>query len=53
MTPLRSYLWPGVPLALGSATLFGASAPLSKIRHEPMLHKHPDYPDLRHRHGHR
>lgn len=27
----RSYLWPGVPLALGSAVLFGASAPLSKI----------------------
>lgn len=27
----RSYLWPGVPLAVGSAVLFGASAPLSKI----------------------
>lgn len=27
----RSTLWPGVPLALGSAVLFGASAPLSKL----------------------
>lgn len=27
----RSHLWPGVPLALGSAVLFGASAPLSKL----------------------
>jgi drug/metabolite transporter (DMT)-like permease len=27
----RSQLWPGVPLALGSAVLFGASTPLSKI----------------------
>lgn len=27
----RSYLWPGVPLALGSAVLFGAAAPLSKL----------------------
>ena len=27
----RSYLWPGVPLAIGSAVLFGASAPLSKV----------------------
>jgi drug/metabolite transporter (DMT)-like permease len=26
-----SRLWPGVPLALGSALLFGASAPLSKM----------------------
>src|SRR5215470_3921703 len=26
-----SGLWPGVPLALGSAALFGASAPLSKL----------------------
>lgn len=26
----RSYLWPGVPLALGSAALFGAAPPLSK-----------------------
>lgn len=26
-----SLLWPGVPLALGSAVLFGASAPLSKL----------------------
>ena len=25
-----SYLWPGVPLALGSAALFGASTPLAK-----------------------
>ncbi|MBL8595627.1 MAG: EamA family transporter [Devosia sp.] len=27
----NSYLWPGVPLALASALLFGASAPLSKL----------------------
>ncbi len=27
----HSHLWPGVPLALGSAVLFGASAPFSKI----------------------
>ncbi len=27
----HSQLWPGVPLALGSAILFGASAPLSKL----------------------
>lgn len=27
----RSHLWPGVPLALGAAILFGASAPLSKL----------------------
>jgi drug/metabolite transporter (DMT)-like permease len=27
---LRAQVWPGVPLALGSAVLFGASAPLSK-----------------------
>lgn len=27
----NSHLWPGVPLALGSAILFGASAPLSKL----------------------
>ena len=26
-----SYLWPGAPLALGSAFLFGATAPLSKL----------------------
>ena len=26
-----SHLWPGVPLALGSAVLFGAAAPLSKL----------------------
>lgn len=25
------HLWPGVPLALGSALLFGATAPASKI----------------------
>jgi drug/metabolite transporter (DMT)-like permease len=31
MTIARSNLWPGVPLALGSAVLFGASAPLSKV----------------------
>jgi drug/metabolite transporter (DMT)-like permease len=28
---LPSHLWPGVPLAIGSAVLFGASAPLSKL----------------------
>lgn len=27
----RSHLWPGVPLAVGSAVLFGAAAPLSKL----------------------
>jgi drug/metabolite transporter (DMT)-like permease len=27
----HTHLWPGVPLALGSAVLFGASAPLSKM----------------------
>jgi drug/metabolite transporter (DMT)-like permease len=27
----RSQLWPGVPLALGSAVLFGASTPFSKL----------------------
>lgn len=31
MTDNHSHLWPGVPLALGSAILFGASAPLSKL----------------------
>ncbi|MDP1731983.1 MAG: DMT family transporter [Devosia sp.] len=30
-TSATSHLWPGVPLALGSAVLFGASAPLSKL----------------------
>ncbi len=30
-TTHRSHLWPGVPLALGSAILFGASAPFSKL----------------------
>lgn len=30
-TNIHSHLWPGVPLALGSAVLFGASAPLSKM----------------------
>jgi drug/metabolite transporter (DMT)-like permease len=30
-TPVHSHLWPGVPLALGSAVLFGASAPVSKL----------------------
>jgi drug/metabolite transporter (DMT)-like permease len=30
MTSHHSHLWPGVPLALGSAVLFGASTPLSK-----------------------
>lgn len=29
--PDRSHLWPGVPLALASAVLFGASAPFSKL----------------------
>ena len=27
----HAHLWPGVPLALGSAILFGASTPLSKL----------------------
>ena len=27
----HSHIWPGVPLALGSAALFGASAPMSKL----------------------
>lgn len=27
----HSHVWPGVPLALGAAILFGASAPLSKL----------------------
>lgn len=27
----RSHLWPGVPLALGAAALFGAVSPLSKL----------------------
>lgn len=31
MSRPRSHLWPGVPLALGAAVLFGASAPLSKL----------------------
>ena len=31
MTKSKSPLWPGVPLALGSAILFGAAAPLSKL----------------------
>ncbi|MHB0954467.1 MAG: DMT family transporter [Allorhizobium sp.] len=31
MMKTHSHLWPGVPLALGSAVLFGASAPLSKL----------------------
>jgi drug/metabolite transporter (DMT)-like permease len=30
-TPNHSHLWPGVPLALGSAALFGATPPLSKL----------------------
>lgn len=30
-THQHSHLWPGVPLALGSAALFGVSAPLSKV----------------------
>ncbi len=31
MSKSFSHLWPGVPLAIGSAALFGATAPLSKI----------------------
>ena len=31
MTKPHSHLWPGVPLALGAAVLFGASAPVSKL----------------------
>ncbi|CCV08670.1 conserved membrane hypothetical protein [Mesorhizobium metallidurans STM 2683] len=31
MAEPHSYLWPGVPLALGSAALFGAAPPLSKL----------------------
>ena len=31
MSNTHSHLWPGVPLALCSAILFGASAPLSKL----------------------
>ncbi len=31
MNDKHRHLWPGVPLALGSAVLFGASAPLSKL----------------------
>jgi len=31
MRQVHSHLWPGVPLALGSAILFGASAPLAKL----------------------
>lgn len=31
MVSQRAHLWPGVPLALGSAILFGASAPFSKL----------------------
>ncbi|TSE01340.1 DMT family transporter [Mesorhizobium intechi] len=31
MSETRSHLWPGVPLALGSAALFGATPPLSKL----------------------
>ncbi|MFZ1425316.1 MAG: EamA family transporter, partial [Geminicoccaceae bacterium] len=31
MTTSHSHLWPGVPLALASAALFGASTPLAKL----------------------
>ena len=31
MTAERLGLWPGVPLALGSAILFGASTPFTKL----------------------
>jgi len=37
---VSSHLWPGVPLALGSAALFGALAPLCKLlldRFEPQM----------------
>ena len=30
----HSHLWPGVALALGSAALFGAAPPLSKLHHQ-------------------
>jgi drug/metabolite transporter (DMT)-like permease len=30
-THSHSHRWPGIPLALGSAALFGATAPLSKM----------------------
>jgi drug/metabolite transporter (DMT)-like permease len=29
--PARNLLWPGVPLALASALLFGASTPFAKV----------------------
>jgi drug/metabolite transporter (DMT)-like permease len=31
MTNRFAHLWPGVPLAIGSAVLFGASTPLAKL----------------------
>ena len=31
MTSSHAHLWPGVPLALASATLFGASTPFAKL----------------------
>ena len=31
MSKTHSHLWPGVPLALGAAVLFGASTPLAKL----------------------
>ena len=31
MTDRLAHAWPGVPLALGSAALFGASTPLAKL----------------------
>lgn len=31
MAKSHAHLWPGVPLALGAATLFGATTPLSKL----------------------
>ncbi|WP_374940454.1 hypothetical protein [Mesorhizobium sp. INR15] len=30
-TPTQSHLYPGIPLALASAALFGATPPLSKL----------------------
>src|SRR5882672_687951 len=31
MTDRLAHLWPGVPLAIGSAALFGASTPFAKL----------------------
>lgn len=64
----HSHLWPGVPLALGSAALFGATPPLCKLLLDTVnpfmlaglalapacadAPPAPHYPDLHHRHGH-